>query len=145
MKIKNLVSTTRCLVDWCNWNINRTKDISYSGSHNAEYWQNVKHGIISLAGHLLYDCEDLNNIRIKKASKREKNQLSYIETDEKGKQYMIKPYGCMKFNGKKYGVFDDDYGQCIYIRINGESYSGGTYNLYPESEFLYLLIKNMEK
>lgn len=141
MKIKDLISTTQLLVDWCNWNIKRAEEDPHLVSQDTSYWKNVKHGIISLAGQLLYNCEDLNSIKIKKASKREKKKFSYTEEDGK----IIKPYGYMEFNDKKYGVFDDDYGQCIYIRINGESYSGGTYNAYPETEFFYLLIKNMEK
>ena len=46
------------------------------------------------------------------------------------------PFGFMKVEDNIYPIFDDDAGQCEYIRIAGEDFSGGAYNFEPEEFFL---------
>ena len=61
---------------------------------------------------------------------------------EVGKNYSISilPYGCLKVNGETYAVYDDDAGQSDYIRINGENFSAGSYNFFPEEEFIAMIL-----
>lgn len=65
-----------------------------------------------------------------------------VEPIEEGKTYHshIRPWGLLTFGDEKYPVYDDDAGQCDYIRINGENVSGGSYNFFPEHEFLLHII-----
>ena len=60
-----------------------------------------------------------------------------LENIEVGKTYHshIVPYGYIQIDEEVFPVFSDDAGQCDYIRVDGENYSGGAYNFEPEREF----------
>lgn len=64
-----------------------------------------------------------------------------LETIKVGKTYHshIVPYGYIQIDEEVFPVFSDDAGQCDYIRVDGEDYSGGAYNFNPEKEF-YMFI-----
>lgn len=47
----------------------------------------------------------------------------------------------MELGGRKFPVFDDDPGQCWYIRLpNGKEIASSGFCYCPESEFMYDLI-----
>ena len=64
-----------------------------------------------------------------------------LETIEVGKTYHshIVPYGYIQIDEEVFPIFSDDVGQCDYIRVDGENYSGGAYNFNLEEEF-YMFI-----
>ena len=51
------------------------------------------------------------------------------------------PFGFIKVGDEIYPIFDDDAGQCEYIRIAGENFSGGIYNFQPEEYFISRILR----
>ena len=69
----------------------------------------------------------------------------YGQEIEEGKEYTseILPWGLLVVDNKKYPIYADDPGQCDYIVIDGECYSGGSYNFSPEGVFVREIINHI--
>ena len=110
----------------------------------------------------LFNVKDWDNYKIRHATRREKKTFTrhitskatswdvavnklYGITIEEGKEYTVheKPWGIIELLGKKYPVYSDDPGQCDYIVIDGECLSGGTYNFFPECEFISQILDHI--
>ena len=61
---------------------------------------------------------------------------------EEGKTYHshIKACGLLTFGEEKYPIYNDNAGQCEYIRLGNENHSGGAYNFAPEYDFVAAII-----
>lgn len=68
-------------------------------------------------------------------------ELETIEVGETRHSHIV-PYGYIQIDEEVFPIFSDDAGQCDYIRVNGENYSGGTYNFEPEMEFYMYILHN---
>jgi len=141
-------------------------DIGYAkresryNKENAVQYLKVSHRhVMSL---LLYNVPSKEYPKIQKITHRQKqkyarrvtwtatgfdvalNKLFGNEIKE-NKEYTSKitPWGLLTLDNEKYPVYSDDAGQCDYIIIDDESYSGGTYNFVPEETFVHCIISNM--
>lgn len=45
------------------------------------------------------------------------------------------PVEIMEYRNDVIPIFNDDYGQCLYAKICGKEYGGGTYNFFPYIDF----------
>jgi len=53
-------------------------------------------------------------------------------------------YGIMEYRGIKVPVYDDDYGQQMFAIYDGSTISGGSYNFFPEHEFVYFIDSKLD-
>lgn len=151
-------------VDYALWFVDRITAYKEKQLESLDYWKGCLFGSARLLNHYLYsrDWSDAINYNL---TEEEKEQYSYdedwtatsmdvsvnelyrqsnpnLEVIEEGKTYHshIKPCGLLDFNGKIYPVYNDDAGQSEYIRINGNNYSAGAYNMDPAADFISTII-----
>ena len=147
--------------------VERMSQEENDGTYSVDYLKGLLNGVYRVLSTLAYRIEDekvINN----ELTEEEQEQYAYdedwvadgfavalnnnvyaqmsdeVELIEEGKTYHshIKPWGLLTFGDEVYPVYSDDAGQCDYIRINGENFSGGTYNFFPEHEFIRYIISH---
>lgn len=130
-------------------------------------WKNYVQGIISACDSFLFKTEDYFNIGdegspyIVKATRRKKDKYGYYVEGEytdyeeamnwhcygikvkAGEHYkrFEKPIYFIKLANELFPVFDDDPGQCVYIRLeDGQTFSCSSFSFCPNLELITELL-----
>lgn len=131
-------------------------------------------GMTEVYHHMLWHCKDFTRYEMRRATAHEKEKFAYfaegeytsfdvslnnkiykqmnpdLEEIKEGQHYKhkIKPLWILELSGKKFPVFDDDPGQCYYLRLpNGKNIVTSSFCCCPEQEFmdsLFGYLINME-
>ena len=99
----------------------------------------VVYELLSTRKDLLVDFSLTNDVRKDDATEEETKEAKTHEDDAS------KFTGEMaEYRGKRYPIYNDDYGQCDDVYMNGQFYSMGTYNFFEtyKSDIGYLAEDN---
>ena len=161
--------------------VDRMTNPKYKQDYSLDYWKGFLYGTERMLHTKLYDAvlPKPNNVLTFEITEKDAEKYAYdedwvadertvainnmiykqmnpdIELLEEGKTYHshVKACGLLTFGDEKYPVYNDDAGQCEYIRLDGENFSGGAYNFTPEYDFIghiishkiYQKMKELEK
>lgn len=161
MKVDELFETFWCQVEWMK------RQSKYANDEGKlRNYQHEAYGICCAYQNILEMCDDYKSYTMRAPTKREKKEFSYyvegnytsfdaalnnqiyrqinprLEEIQEGQHYKnrIRPIGIMELGGRKFPVFNDDPGQCWYIRLpSGKEIASSSFSYCPENEFLWSL------
>ena len=94
-----------------------------------DYWEGYFWGVFQIFQEMKDYCPDFNP-KMREATKEEEKEFLYQDQP---------PCGVLEYRGLRVPIYDDDYGQQVFMVFNGKEYGGGTYNFCPEEDFCHII------
>lgn len=130
MKFEDLLYTYEWQLDYVK-RMSKPESLSFY-KKTEEYLRGYKAACNRWFEEMKSECEDFNP-RIEKT------------TEENRRENGDLLIGYLNYRGERIPVYNDDYGQQLYIIYENEVISGGCYNLFPEYDFCYSIDLKKDK
>lgn len=94
-----------------------------------EYWEGYYYAVFHWFETMKDYCTDFDPL-MREATIKEEQEFLYENQP---------PCGVLDYRGVRAPVYDDDYGQQLFMVFRGQIYGGGAFNTAPERDFCYII------